>query len=123
MENGKPKAPLILFIISCVHFTASIVFLIAGIITLHGILNTEWQDSSVLSLLGLIAMAFVQGAVLLFFLSGLFGTSFVSAVLSLLSAKKDPGRFRIPGTVICIISSALCVLSFLSIVLIMFFIK
>jgi hypothetical protein len=119
MENGKPKAPLILFMISCGHFTASIVFLIAGIITLHGILNTEWH----LSLLGLIAMAFVQSVVLLFSLSGLFGTSFVSAVLSLLSAKKDPGRFRIPGTVISIISSALCVLSFLSIVGIMFFIK
>lgn len=123
MENGKPKAPLILFIISCVYFAASLVFLAAASIMLTQMLSTGWNDSSYLSLIGLIALAFVRGAMLLFFVCFLFGASFVSAVLSLLSAKKDPGRFGIPGTVISVISSVLCVLSLGFYIWMMFILK
>lgn len=123
MENGKPKAPLILFIISCVYFAASLVCLAVAIITLTKMLSTGWNDSSNLSLIGLIASAFVRGTILLFSVCFLFGASFVSAVLSLLSAKKDPGRFGIPGTVISVISSVLCVLSLGFYIWMMFILK
>ncbi|MBQ7699705.1 MAG: hypothetical protein IJT49_05120 [Clostridia bacterium] len=117
--DKKNIIPTVFFIISIVLLVISVALSVIAVMILTFRPDTGTADEPT-SFIGVVLIAIYQaiGSVYVIILD--FITSFSATLFAMLSSKKAPEKFRIPGRITAVISFLICIFALLFFVLIVF---